>query len=256
MSDIHGDAMTIIELDLPPGASPLQLRWVAPGMFWMGVSQEVMDASLEDGPPFQARLTRGYWLGQFPVTQAQWIAVMGANPSQFTQEGMNRPVDSVSWVMALEFCAQLTQHIPSRWPSGYGFSLPTEVQWEYAACAGGIVSPTHHVADAKVDRVAWYRANSGGQTHPVGHKAPNAWGFYDMQGNVYEWCYDACDGYPSEITDDRVGTSDSFQKVFRGGAFGSPNNGSLDIPSRGFAVPTWAKPWMGFRLCIRYLGTA
>ncbi len=124
----------------------------------------------------------GFWLGRYPITQAQWQAVMGDNPSYF--RGENRPVEQVPWGRAQEFCQILSER------TGQRFGLPSEAQWEYA-CRAGSTTPYPFGEDLwQLTEYAWFWDNSNGETHPVGEKRPNAWGLYDMLGNVAEWCAD------------------------------------------------------------------
>jgi len=122
-------------------------------------------------------LEAAFLMGKYPVTQAQWEAVMGNNPSHF--KGHNLPVEQVSWNGAKEFCEKLSER------TGRKYQLPSEAQWEYACRAGEPI-----FGDQELDKYAWYSHNSNRQTHPVGEKEPNLWGLYDILGNVWEWCQD------------------------------------------------------------------
>ena len=126
----------------------------------------------------------GFWIGKYAVTQGQWQKVMGNNPSGF-QKGDNYPVETVSWDDAKAFILKLNGK------SGCTFRLPTEAEWEYAARSGG--KAEKYAGGNDIDAVAWYGANSGKSTHPVGTKAPNGLGIYDMSGNVWQWCEDVYD---------------------------------------------------------------
>ncbi len=159
-------------------------------------------------------LSKPFWLGRAPVTQAQYTAVMGSNPAHF--KGDDLPVESVSWEEAMAFCRKLTERerAAGRLPEGYVYTLPTEAQREYACRAG----TTERYA-GELDAIAWYSGNSDEQNHPVGQKQPNAWGFYDMQGNVWEWCRDWYGDYPGGSVTDPTGPASGNDRVYRGGAW-------------------------------------
>jgi hypothetical protein len=143
---------------------------------------------------------KGFYIGKYEVTQAQYQAIMGSNPSNF--KGSNHPVEMVSWNDAQEFITKLNAR------TGRNYRLPTEAEWEYAAREGTKRSSYKYSGSDGIGAVAWYADNSGGQTHPVGQKIPNALGIYDMSGNVWEWCQDCYD-------------SSCSLRVFRGGSWGS-----------------------------------
>ena len=139
---------------------------------------------------------------------------MGSNPSHF--KGPDRPVETVSWDAAMEFCRKLTKMHQEAgvMPQGWSWRLPTEAEWEYAARAGTI-GPRH----GELDAIAWHSGNSGGETHPVKQKAANAWGLYDMMGNVYEWCSDLYGDYPSGSVTDTTGETSGSYRLYRGGSW-------------------------------------
>lgn len=150
---------------------------IAPGEFTMGCSEGDAACTADEKPAHRVQITKPFEVAKYEVTQAQWEAVMGSNPS--TIKGADHPVETISKNDAHDFVAKLNeQH------DGYLYRLPTEAEWEYAARAGSSAEP------ASLDDVAWYGANSGDTTHPVGQKKPNAWGLYDMLGNVREWVED------------------------------------------------------------------
>ena len=159
-------------------AAGMEFVKIAPGEFMMGCSAGDEDCTAEEQPAHHVQITRPFELGKYEVTQAQWQAVMGSNPS--TIKGENRPVETVSKNDAHEFLAKLNAR-----NDGYKYRLPTEAEWEYTARAGA-TGPRA----ARLDEIAWYGDNSGDETHPVGTKKPNAWGLYDMLGNVREWVED------------------------------------------------------------------
>jgi formylglycine-generating enzyme required for sulfatase activity len=161
-----------------PDASLIEFVKVEPGEFTMGCSEKDTACKADEKPAHRVRITKAFEIGKYEVTQAQWQAVMGSNPS--VMHGDARPVESISKGEAQEFLNKLNAR-----SDGYRYRLPTEAEWEYAARAGS-TSPYA----GKLDDIAWYAGNSEDETHPVGKKKPNAWGLYDMQGNVREWVQD------------------------------------------------------------------
>ena len=201
----------------------LTLIWIEPGTFMMG-SPENEFGRFTDEDLHQVTLTKGYWLGQFEVTQPQYEAIMGANYSKFKDP--SRPVECVFWSEANDFCAKLTEieRAAGRLPEGYEYSLPTEAQWEYACRAGtttGLYNGKENTSTRgvcpNVSEIAWYDQNSGSQTHAVGQKQPNSWGLYDMAGNVAEWCLDWKGAYPGQAVTDPTGPETGTFRVVRGG---------------------------------------
>jgi formylglycine-generating enzyme required for sulfatase activity len=194
----------------------LELLWIKPGTFMMGSDPDEPDRNQAEGPRTTVTLTKGFWLGKTEVTQAQYEAVAGTNPSYFKAVGANAPVEEVSWIEAVEYCRKLTERerAAGRLPEGYIYTLPTEAQWEYAYRAGS-TGPY----PANFSAMGWDSANSQNATHPVGLRAPNAWGLYDMPGNVLEWCQDWYGPYsPGNRTDPAGPKSGSFRTA-RGGSW-------------------------------------
>ena len=188
----------------------LKLMPITAGSFSMGSP----NGDSDEKPVTRVTISRPYWLGATEVTQAEWAAVMGNNPSHF--KGGNLPVEQVSYDDVLEFCRKLTERerAADRLPEGYEYTLPTEAQWEYACRAG-----TTGAYAGSLDAMGWYDANSGSKTHEVGGKQANGWGLYDMHGNVWEWCLDRSGAYPGgSVTDPRGASSGSF-RVIRGGSW-------------------------------------
>src|SRR5262249_18504999 len=154
-------------------------------------------------PQHRVRITRPFYLGVTEVTQGQYQAVMGENPSQFKTSD-DLPVDNVSWFDAVKFCDRLSER-ENRKPcylidgdqvsitGGNGYRLPTEAEWEYACRAGSATAFGFGDDEARLGGLAWFSGNSGGKTHPVAQRQANAFGLYDMHGNVWEWCWDAYD---------------------------------------------------------------
>ena len=177
------------------------------GEFQMGSTSS--EVSFGEQRVTRVRISRGFWLGRHEVTQDQWQAVMGTNPSHFFGCG-SCPVENVSWDDAQAFIGRL-----NRRAGGTRYRLPTEAEWEYAARAG--TSGDRY--GANLDAIAWYDSNSGERTHPVGRKVPNAWGLYDMLGNVWEWVHDWYDGYPGGSVADPRGAGSGSDRVRRGGCW-------------------------------------
>jgi uncharacterized protein (TIGR02996 family) len=198
------------------GGVDLEMSLIPPGAFWMGSPAGEAERFSDEGPRHRVTLTKGFWLGVHPVTQRQWRAVMGGNPSDFP--GDEHPVEKVSWGACQEFCRKLEAL------TNEAFRLPTEAQWEYACRAGAttVYSTGDHAAD--LDRAAWYGKTSGGRPRPVGQKEPNAWGLYDMHGNVLEWCQDGDREYGRAAVVDPVYRQGN-RLVVRGGGFRSTTRG-------------------------------
>lgn len=176
-----------------------------------------------DETQHRVTITQGFWLGKFEVTQAQWQAVMGSNPSRF--KGADLPVETVGWTDISESGGFLEK--ANRFAAaGERFSLPTEAQWEYACRAGTTttlnngknLTLTEEVC-RNLDEVGWYKENSGRKTHPGGLKKANAWGLHDMHGNLWEWCADWFEGYPAGPIADPRGPDAGTDRVGRGGAW-------------------------------------
>ncbi len=185
------------------------------GTFAMGAtrSQNGSDYNTMEKPVHMVTLS-DYYIGQTEVTQALWQAVMGSNPSNFTGD-LKRPVEMVSWNDCQQFITKLNQM------TGMNFRMPTEAEWEFAA-RGGIKTRGFRFAGSNVlDNVAWYNSNAEGTTHPVGTKAPNELGIYDMSGNIYEYCQDRIDNdfaYPSEPQVNPTGQETGDSRIIRGGS--------------------------------------
>lgn len=194
----------------------LELIRVEPGTFTLGSPLDEPLRHKAEGPQTRVTLTRGYWLGKTEVTQAQYEAVTGANPSTFKNVGPDAPVERVSWLDAMAFCEKLNERerAAGRLPEGHAYTLPTEAQWEYA-CRAGTATPYPGDPGAMM----WHEANSGRSTHPVGKKEPNAWGFHDMSGNVLEWCLDWYGDYPGGEVTDPIGPARGYYRIARGGSW-------------------------------------
>ena len=222
-----------------PGGAQMEMVYVAPGSFTMGspVGQD------DDQTPHRVTLTKGYWLGKYEVTQRQWRSVMGDNPSRF--DGDDHPVGNVSWDDCQKFIGKVSA--AARQQLGGEARLPTEAEWEYA-CRAGTTGP--YGGTGLLDDMGWYWSNNESErkTHPVGAKAPNAWGFYDMHGNVWEWCQDWYDAYPSGSATDPKGPASGGSRVLRGG--GWVNDARYCRSAyRYWYSPAYRKWCYGFRLC-------
>lgn len=192
------------------------------GNFIMGSPERELGRWLDE-KQHRVTFSEDFFICRFPVTQLQYQAVMGVNPSFFVSR--NCPVDRVNWHEANLFCEKLNEIIDGVGVDGYKFQLPTEAQWEYACRAGfntSLNSGMNIMAEKGIcfnlDFVAWYASNSGGGTHRVGEKKPNPWGIYDMHGNIWEWCQDwYLADYGSDSIDPKGPESGDF-KICRGGA--------------------------------------
>lgn len=181
------------------------------GTFTMGAtSEQSSDAHDDEKPAHQVTLS-SFSIGKYEVTQEEWQAVMGSNPSHF--KGAKRPVEKVSWNDCQEFIRKLNQM------TGKHFRLPTEAEWEYAARGGNRSNGYKYAGSNSLGNVAWYTDNSGGETHPVGQKSPNELGLYDMSGNVWEWCQDWFGSYSSSSQTNPTGPSIGSFRVYRGGSW-------------------------------------
>ncbi len=202
----------------------MKLILIPPGEFMRGQS--------EYSQMVKVRITKGFYMGAYEVTQAQWLKMMYRNPSRYI--GDNLPVDSVSWEDATEFCRRLSQY------EGKTYRLPTEAEWEYACRAG--IATRFYFGDggSQLSHYAWYHENSGNESHPVGKKKPNAFGLYDMLGNVWEWCSDwhTWDegNYSQSPVDDPKGPSTGQYRVIRGGSW-HDDAGCYQALARGGSDP-------------------
>lgn len=210
------------------GSVSLDMVSIPAGAFLMGSPVGEQGRSTDEGLQHQVTISRSFSMGKFEITQGQWQAVMGGNPSSFTGNAL-LPVETVSWNditrSTTGFLDKLNAMTVSNRPAGKVFRLPTEAEWEYAARAGS--STRFYWGDDQIASAiggyAWYTGNSdsgsGRATHPVGLKAPNAWGLYDMAGNVSEWCQDIYSSFgAAPLTDPNV-TTGGVYRVLRGGGW-------------------------------------
>jgi len=232
-------------VELEVGDARHRLRWIPPGRYLRGSPAAEVGRNEREGPQHSVTLSRGYWLGETPVTQALWDGVMDGNPSRF--RGGDRPVEQVSWTNARAFCERVALRFPD-----LDLRLPTEAEWEYA-CRAGTGTPTwlgpagdEAELAAQLGSVAWFRGNARGETQPVATLEPNPWGLYDMLGNVWEWCEDAYGEYAPGPLVDPVQRTGQF-RVIRGGSWDFRARG-VRAAYRFHSVPGSRTRNLGFRL--------
>lgn len=239
----------------------MQMAMVPPGEFQFGSDEH------SAGRP--VRIAAPFLLGVVPVTQRQYQHVMRDNPSQFKGDDQ-RPVENVSWLDVVKFCIRLSEietlspyyRVPEQSVAdeqvveilgGDGYRLPTEAEWEYACRAGSSGNWCFGNDERKLKQFAWYDRNSGGTTHAVGQKQPNAWGFHDMHGNVWEWCADWYADYPAEPVTDPRGPEEGSIRVFRGGCWGFSPQFCRSAYRSGF-TPSDRVSDLGFRVARSFAG--
>ena len=247
------------------------------GTFQMG--SPTTEANRDSDEDQHSVTVSSFSIGKYQVTQAQYQAVIGSLPSSLPSSnygvGNNYPVYYVSWYDAIVFCNRLSMREglspaylisgstdPTAWGSvptssdatwnavqiisgANGYRLPTEAQWEYACRAG--TTTAYNTGAAISDNTGWYGANSDSKTHEVGRKPPNAWGLYDMHGNVFEWCWDWYGNYPSGVQTDPTGANPSDYRVVRGGSWYADER-HLRSAYRLIFYPDSGSNTLGFRL--------
>jgi len=215
----------------------MKLVLIPKGQFMMGSPRYEEGGSDYETHQHEVEISEEYYLGVYEVTQAQYMRVMGTNPSWFTEDteavlrnGLGadprwfkkssgqrsvsavHPVENVSWEDAVEFCKKLSE-LPEEKKTGRTYRLPTEAEWAHACLAGSKSAWSYFDRDSDLLDYAWFGGNSKGHSHPVGEKKPNEWGLYDMYGNVWEWCSDLNGAYPE-------GDKGGWFRVARGGGWG------------------------------------
>ncbi len=227
--------------------SGIKLVRIPAGTFLMGSAGGESGRANNEGPQTQVTLTRDFFVGATDVTQGQYEAIMGTNPSFFKAAGRDAPVESVTWDDAIAFCQKLTERerAAGRLPEGCAFTLPTEAQWEYA-CRAGTTGPFA----GDLDAMAWYNKNSGRTTHPVGQKQPNAWGLYDMHGNVWEWVLDWYGDYSGGAVTDPAGPTTGANRVHRGGSWSNAASDCRSADRHGDLASDRSSHSLGFRLAL------
>lgn len=214
---------------------------VSGGTVTLGATREQEEDAFYDESPAHKVTLSPFYIGKHPVTQEEWVAVMGDNPSNFV--GNNRPVDSVNWYDCQKFISKLNEI------TNMQFRFPTEAEWEYAARGGKRSKGYRYSGGNLLGSVAWYENNSDGQTHEVGQKSPNELGIYDMSGNVWEWCQDWKGDYLSELQTDPQGPEEGDEKVLRGGGWNREPRGCR-VSYRGDDKPELKYCSIGLRLVM------
>lgn len=219
---------------------------VPAGSFTMG-SAMASEFDNNELPARTVAISKDFWIGQFEVTQAQWYAVMGNNPSEFKSDKVGEdsrsfPVENISWEDAQEFIRRLEQR------DGKKYRLPTEAEWEYACKSGG--KDQKYCGGNSLDSIAWYGDNSGKRTHLVGTQKPNGLGIYDMSGNVSEWVSDWYDEkyYAQGVNIDPAGPARGKYRVTRGGTWGGTDEGARAAYRASGEDPDHRDGYRGFRL--------
>jgi formylglycine-generating enzyme required for sulfatase activity len=220
--------------------------YVSGGTFMMGATSEQGSDAKDDEKPAHSVTLSSYYIGKYEVTQEEWTAIMGDNPSYI--KGIRHPVEMVSWNDCQKFISRLNAK------TGRNFRLPTEAEWEFAARGGNSSQGYKYSGSNFIDNVAWYGDNSGNSTHEVGTKASNELGLYDMSGNVYEWCSDWYGPYSSSSTTNPTGPYSGSNRVWRGGSFGSgwgTSSNYCRVTIRGKGSPDFPNGLdVGFRLAL------
>ena len=258
----------------------MKLVLIPNGRFTMGSPSNDPDAE-DDEKPHEVTFSKPFYMGTTEVTQAQYQKVMGVNPSSFKDTDNSKqssvlPVEQVSWEDAIEFCRRLSL-LPEEKKAKRVYGLPTEAQWEYACRAGNTGSYGFEQTAEELGQFAWFADNSGDQpldsqevwksskedlndylkvlkdnrcrTHPVGQKKPNAWGLYDMHGNVWEWCSDWYGEYPKSQASNPSGPLNGTDKVVRGGGFHFQPQDCRSAERHG-SFPSNRVDDLGFRVVI------
>ncbi len=253
-------------LDLGRKGGKMAFRFIPPGKFWMGSRGYYGD----EEPRHQVEITRGFWLGETPVTQRQFAAWTAAGRIEHKNgfSGLERPAESLSWREASQFCGWLAETRGREFPEGAGLAcLPTEAEWEYACRAGSESEYAEGDGEEALREAGWFAGNASGETQPVGAKRANAFGLFDMHGNVEEWCHDVWEadayrgrlervadpGFDARLADWEAGLLKMLKaddgRVLRGGSW---FNSARDCRSafRDGDRPVGRFGLIGFRVCL------
>ncbi|MCC9603773.1 formylglycine-generating enzyme family protein [Stieleria sp. JC731] len=248
----------------------IKMRWCPPGRFKMGRPESDKRSILFDNekPQVDVKLTRGFWLAETELTQGAWEHVMGTKPwgehdhkasEKYTwyRSGANYPATYIDWADAVLFCKTLTaqEQAAGRLPKGWAYRLPTEAEWEYACRAGTETKFNFGDDTSELAKHAWFKDNASGVSelyaHAVGAKRPNNWGFFDMHGNVWEWCSDLHDDDYYKVSPgiDPMGATKGSSRVNRGGGW-ILNAKYCRCATRSGINPAWRSSNLGFRLAL------
>jgi formylglycine-generating enzyme required for sulfatase activity len=238
--------------DLGQGVT-LEMVWCPPGVLTLLNGDNQV-------PPSTIQIPKGFFIGKYPVTQSQWEVVMGQHPSHFKkgkalgmfggQTQPAHPVESVSWDDCQTFVQSLNKRLQRAVAPNWCFRLPYEKEWEYAARGGPVNHGYNYSGGNDLEAVGWFSENSDGSTHPVGQKAPNELGLYDMSGNVWEWCQDYSVKYVSGAVSDPAGAASGSDRVGRGGSW---VDSASDCRSAGRGIFGWSGhrgSGIGFRVAM------
>ncbi len=230
----------------------IKLVLISKGTFMMG-SPESEEGRRENESQHEVTISNDYYLGAYEVTQTQYQTVIGNNPSCYQgalvgNQNADLPVENVSLDDAVEFCKKLTE-LPEEKKAGRVYRLPTEAQWEYACRAGSKTIYSFDDEEGLLPEYGWFKRNSSQRTHTVGLLEPNAWGLYDMHGNVWEWCSDWYGEYPKGAVSDPTGPTMGTDRVNRGGCwlYLAANCRSA---SRNWAKSSYQDGLLGFRVAL------
>jgi formylglycine-generating enzyme required for sulfatase activity len=242
--------------------------WIWPGTFTMGSPSNEAGRSTIEGPQGAVTISQGFWMGKYLVTQGDYLAVVGINPSYFNGDrsgppwfdqdygtDLTLPVEQVSWHDATNYCAALTaqERVAGRLPANSAYRLPTEAEWEYA-CRAGTTTRFYYGDDpgyTNLNNYAWFVDNSNDATQPVGQLLPNGWGLYDTSGNVWEWCRDWYDLYSGGSLTDPQGPATGTNRVVRGGAY--YQGAQYCRSARRFrSTPDFTYSGFGFRVVLAF----
>ena len=275
MTEVRPEEIAEVTPEIP--AQPNEVL-IPAGSFTMGSPTNELGRGSNE-TQYQVTLTRSFFMQKYEVTQSEFQARMGYNPSHFSSCGGNCPVERVTWHEAAAYsnavsraaglpecftctgsgtsvaCEVAAAYTGANYYNCLGYRLPTEAEWEYAYRAGtttafyngGITNTSCSPLDANADAIAWYCGNAQSKTHPVGGKQPNAWGLYDMAGNVWEWCYDWFGTYPTQAATDPVGAATGTARVRRGGGWDYLAD-VVRAAQRSVSTPTSRYYSVGFRV--------